>query len=215
MKFLSKVLKVGFLTDTVFYIRFAKGDFSFKAGQYVLLSLPGSFECREYSLSSGVNDPWLEVLVKAVPEGSFSLKLKNLKEGDLMNVEGPFGFFILNEKELDNKEFVFVATGTGISPFISFVRSNPSIHYHLIHGIRNFKENFGKSYFPVLKRTICTSRDRMGNFAGRVTDFLQSEDIDCNKIYYLCGNSNMIGEVSDILEKTGVLVKNIRSEVFF
>ena len=215
MKLQSKVIKVKQLTDSVFYIRFTRENFSFQAGQYVLLSFPGSSESREYSLSGGEHDPWLEVLVKEIPAGSFSLKLKQLKKGDMIQVEGPYGFFILHEQELETKEFVFVATGTGIAPFKSFVRSNPSLDYHLVHGVRIFEDNCGKNYFPILRRTICTSRDQTGNYTGRVTQYLKSEEIDQYKIYYLCGNSKMIDEVSEILENGGVPVKNIRSEVFF
>ena len=215
MKLKAKVLKLRFYTGSTFSIRFERKDFQFKAGQYLVLSVPGISESREYSVASGENDPWLEVLVREIPEGNLTPTLKKLKPGDFVEVEGPFGFFVLNENELEEKEYVFLATGTGISPFQSFVKSVPEINYHLVHGIRNFEEDYGRDIFPVLHRTICTSRDERGNFAGRVTKFLKEATIDTDKIYYLCGNSQMIDETAGILEDAGVPVRNIRSEVFF
>jgi ferredoxin-NADP reductase len=216
MKFESTVLDVRFITDSVFYLRFERGDFEFKAGQYIVVSLPGSTESREYSVASGERDPWIEILVKKIDEeGSFTTKLSDLKPGDLAMIDGPFGFFVLKEEEIESGEYVFIATGTGISPFESFVRSYPGIDYHLFHGVRIYEENFGKDYFPLIRRTICTSRDLKGNYTGRVTECIREEAIDPAKIYYLCGNSKMIEEMAEILEHEGVPPRNIRSEVFF
>ena len=124
-------------------------------------------------------------------------------------------FFVMNESEIDSGKYIFVATGTGISPFQSFVRTHPKIKYHLFHGIRYSEENYGKEVFPIIKRTICTSRDSMGNYAGRVSSLLADSEIDIKKIYYLCGNSQMINDVAGLLEEAGVPIRNIRSEVFF
>lgn len=216
MKSESTVLDIRFITDSVFYLRFERKDFEFKAGQYIVVSLPGNPDSREYSIASGENDPWIEILVKKIEEeGSFTTKLSEMKSGERLEIDGPFGFFVLKEEEIESKEFVFIATGTGISPFESFVRTHPAIDYHLYHGVRVYEENFGKEYFPLIRRTICTSRDEKGNFIGRVTDCLRDEAIDPAKIYYLCGNSKMIEEVAEILEHEGVPPRNIRSEVFF
>lgn len=216
MKFESKVLELRFITGSVFYLRFERNDFEFKAGQYLVLSLPGNPDSREYSIASGEKDPWIEILVKKIEEdGSFTSKLSELKPGSKVIIDGPSGFFVLKEEEIESKEFVFIATGTGISPFESFVRTHPAIDYHLYHGVRVYEENFGKDYFPLIRRTICTSRDEKGNFLGRVTDCMREEAIDPAKIYYLCGNSKMIGEMAEILEHEGVPPRNIRSEVFF
>ncbi|NQU87864.1 MAG: hypothetical protein HQ541_19115, partial [Mariniphaga sp.] len=59
------------------------------------------------------------------------------------------------------------------------------------------------------------SRDNKGNFVGRVNQFLNHEGIDSGKVYYLCGNSQMINDATDILEEANVPIKNIRSGVFF
>ncbi len=214
-KFQTSVLEVHFYTESLFYIRFERKGFKFKSGQYLVLSFPESAESREYSIASAENSPYLEVLVKEVEGGNFSSKLKSINKGDFIEVEGPFGFFVLREDEILKKEFVFIATGTGISPFQSFVKSISTLNYQLLHGVRNKKDAGNSTYFPPQKYTLCTSRETSGQFKGRVTDFLFQQPIAMDKIYYLCGNAKMINDVSDLLEDAGVPVKNIRSEVFF
>ncbi|MBN1820010.1 MAG: oxidoreductase, partial [Prolixibacteraceae bacterium] len=150
MKFQARISEIKFYTDSVFVIRFERNGFQFKAGQYLVLSVPGIQESREYSICSGINEPWLEVLVREIPDGYFSKQLKKLEPGDVIYFDGPFGFFILNNIEIKTGEYVFIATGTGISPFISFLKSYPEINYHLVHGIRSYDENYGKDYFPLL-----------------------------------------------------------------
>ena len=52
MKFNSKVTDIHFFTESVFYIRFERKGLQFKAGQYLVLSIPGIPESREYSIAS-------------------------------------------------------------------------------------------------------------------------------------------------------------------
>jgi NAD(P)H-flavin reductase len=61
----------------------------------------------------------------------------------------------------------------------------------------------------------CVSRDVSNHFKGRVTDYLKHTAIDKEVIYHLCGNSAMISDVSDMLEKNGISPRNIRTEAFY
>jgi len=65
----------------------------FQTGQFILLNLNGLVDHREYSVYSGENDDCLEVLVREVEGGKVSGKLKQLKVGMEIGVDGPFGFF--------------------------------------------------------------------------------------------------------------------------
>jgi NAD(P)H-flavin reductase len=84
---------------------------------------------REYSVYSSPGDEYLEILVKEVDGGYVSTRLGALKPGDGVAVDGPFGFFTIDEDWRDHR-YVFVATGTGISPFHDFVRSYPGNRLH-------------------------------------------------------------------------------------
>lgn len=210
-----KVLEIRFLTDSSFVVRFERSGLDFKTGQFVLLGLKGELEQREYTVYSGEYDSFLEVLVREIEGGKISGKLKALKPGDLIDIDGPFGFFRFNPGLFPSKKFLFVATGTGISPFHSFVKTFPALDYKLLHGVRFGNEAYDHSVFYDDKVTLCTSGDENGDFNGRVTDKLRNVKIDIDTICFLCGNSEMIYEAFDILTGKGIPVSNIYSEVYF
>ena len=192
-----------------------KEGLEFQTGQFITLGLKGNVDRREYSVYSGENDDFLEVLVREVEGGKISGKLKHLKPGDLLDVDGPFGFFKFNPETFDKKKFLFIATGTGISPFHSFVRTHAGLDYQLIHGVRYASEAYDHGDFDPEKTILCTSGENGGQFNGRVTDFLYSQPIDRETNCFLCGNSEMIYEVFDMLTGKGIPVSNIYSEVYF
>ncbi len=170
---------------------------------------------REYSVYSGERDEFLEVLVREVTDGKVSPKLKNLKESMVVEVDGPFGFFKFNPEQFAGKKFLFIATGTGISPFHSFVRTFPQLEYRLIHGVRYESEAYEHHDFNKEKVILCTSGENNGCFYGRVTDYLITQKIEPGTNCFLCGNSEMIYEVFDILTAKGIPVSDIYSEVYF
>jgi len=174
-----------------------------------------SLDQREYSVYSGENDDYLEILVREVIDGKVSPQLKQLKEESVLEVDGPFGFFRFNPEDFDAQKFLFVATGTGISPFHSFVCTYPELDYRLIHGVRFGEEAYEHYDFDENKIILCTSGEENGRFNGRVTEYLVSNPVDAETNCFLCGNSEMIHEVFDILTAKGVPVSNIYSEVYF
>jgi len=179
------------------------------------LKIPGSSEKREYSVYSGENDDFLEVLVREIEGGKVSGRLKKLKPGTEIEVEGPFGFFKFNPEKFASQKFLFVATGTGISPFHSFVRTFPELDYRLVHGVRYKEEAYEHTDYQKERVVLCLSGDETGDFNGRVTDYLFTKKIDLETNCFLCGNSEMIYEAFDILTGKGIPVSNIYSEVYF
>jgi ferredoxin/flavodoxin---NADP+ reductase len=214
-KKLSEVLSVRELTESTFVLRFTRNNFDFEAGQYIILSPPGSKQKREYSIYSSVTLPYLEVLVKEVDHGLVSHKLKECKPGDLIEIEGPFGHFILDEKKIPGRKFLFIASGTGISPFHSMIRSNPHLSYTLLHGVKNIEEGYEKKDYEPDQYIQCTSRDPQGRFYGRVTDYLRKYPVNPNNFCYLCGNSAMIDEAYSILQSQGMPSEHIFTEIYF
>jgi NAD(P)H-flavin reductase len=196
-------------------VRFDRNGLPFQTGQFVTLRLPNSVDQREYSVYSGESDNFLEVLVREVDGGKISGKLKRLKSGSVIEVDGPFGFFKFNPATFTSKKFLFIATGTGISPFHSFVKTFPELDYSLIHGVRFGNEAYEHADFHRERITLCTTGDETGDFWGRVTDYLVTQKPDADTNCFLCGNSEMIYEVFDILTGRGIPVSNIYSEVYF
>ncbi|MFC2098855.1 oxidoreductase, partial [Bacteroidota bacterium] len=150
-----------------------------------------------------------------IDEGIVSKQLKQLQPGAKAEMDGPFGFFTLGMDQRSGRKLVFIASGTGVAPFHSFVNSYPSLNYTLIHGVRYSEEAYESNAYPADRYTLCTSRDHLGDFRGRITDYLENNRQDKDSDYYLCGNSNMIHDVYDILKGQGIEAGNIHAEVYF
>lgn len=210
-----KVLNIRELTENTFVVSMPKSRFAFEAGQHVSVSIRGDYQSREYSIYSAEEHDRLEILVKEVEGGYFSPKLKHLKPGDYLEVHGPFGKFGLDKKRQDSHKHVFIASGTGIAPFHSIIKSTPGLNYELIHGIRYVNEAYEIEEYDRERVTLCTSRDEKGDFHGRVTGFLQQKEFDTNTCFYLCGNSDMIFDAMEILKSKGFDRENITVEVYF
>lgn len=207
--------QVRFLTEYTFVIRLERKALKFTAGQRVIIGPAGDIDQREYSIYSGENDEFLEILVREVPDGNVSVKLKNCKPGELLQVNGPFGSFRIDPQDRQSGKFVFIATGTGISPFHSFIRSYPGLDYTLFHGVRYAGEAYGKDEYAAGRYRLCLSKDSYEGRKGRVTKFLYSYKPESDTLFYLCGNSHMIYEVSHMLRAKDVKAENIITEVYF
>ena len=209
-----KVHHVRMLSPTAFVVRFDRNNLSFTPGQYLSVAVGNDQQAREYSIYSTLVDQYLEILVKEVENGIVSKRLKKLKAGDFLRVNGPMGAFA-NDIADDNSFRLFVASGTGISPFHSIIKSKHLQNYQLVHGVRGKNEAYDRIEYSSEKYVLCTSRESSGNFKGRVSDFLSNQKLPQNTKAYLCGNCDMIFEVYDILTDKGISVENIHSEVYF
>lgn len=211
-----KVKEIRWLTDETFSLKLPAGRFKYRAGQHISLGIMGDYQSREYSIYSGEKDEHLEVLVKEVQGGYFTPKLGKLKAGDLVEVHGPFGKFRIDEKHREEgQKYVFIASGTGIAPFRSMVRSYPGLDYTLIHGVRFGHEAYDRQEYDPERYILCTSGDKLGQVHGRLTAYLQQASFDSNTQFYLCGNSNMIFDSLEILKEKGFERDQIHCEVYF
>lgn len=210
-----KVIQIRDLSPSTYVLRLERNNFVFNPGQCVNLGLKGSGVNREYSTYSGIDDPYLEFLIKEVKGGSVSSALRKIPVGEEVDLHGPYGSFSLDTDGIDNRHFVLIATGTGIAPFHSFVRSYPNLSYEVICGIRTVDERYDAEDYNESKVTFCVSRESWDGFNGRVTDFLKGRKIDPLHVHYLCGNQKMIYEVYDFLRDQGAPGNNIFTEAFF
>ncbi|MCF8226619.1 MAG: hypothetical protein K9J30_12145 [Bacteroidales bacterium] len=203
------------LNESTYVLRFNRGIMEFKPGQHVNIGINEKGEHREYSIYSGTHGDYVEVLIKEVDDGLVSRRLRKLKPGDQLSIRGPFGFFLADAKPASNERLLFVASGTGIAPFHSFMRTFPEADYRLIHGIRNIDEAYDKDHYKESRYFSCTSRGNRGDYNGRLTDYLlEAEEEKAEKVY-LCGNSSMIYDAMDILRAQGYRHDQIFTEVYF
>jgi ferredoxin--NADP+ reductase/benzoate/toluate 1,2-dioxygenase reductase subunit len=209
----SKVLAVRRLTDSSAVLRFERQGLEFEPGQYIRVGVEGDPEIRDYSVYSGANADYLEVLVRRVEDGLVSKQLFDLESGDVVSVGGPYGHFKLTEEILP-RALLFVSTGTGISPFHCFVDSHENLNYRLVHGTSYGSEGYDAEHYGD-RYTHCVSRETGGAFKGRVTDYLQTLEIDSQTEAFLCGNCDMIYEAFDLLQEKGLPTAQIHTEVYF
>ena len=104
--------------------------FKFQPGQYITLrkQFDNREERRSYSICSSSNEP-IAIGVKRVEGGLFSNYIFNeLKPGMSLDVMSPNGRFI----QKDEKKFLMVAAGSGITPIMSIISSNLK-YLSLIH----------------------------------------------------------------------------------
>ncbi len=212
---IHKVEQLTMLTDTTFIIHIERKGLEFTPGQHLVVGRKDQGEFRQYSLYNGLNDSSFAILVKEVEGGILSPQLKRLQVGDELEINGPMGYFTISAQRRENNPVVMIATGTGIAPFHSFVSSYPDMDYELIHGVRTGEEAYEKDFYPTEKHTVCTSRDKSGDFHGRVTEYLKTQHFAENTLFYLCGNSEMIFDAMEILKDSGMNPNNMFAEVYF
>lgn len=197
-----------------YYLSFER-PFEFEAGQVISLTLDEQIPPRLYSIASGVDDPALSILFDVKPDGLLTPQLAKLQKGDWLFVSPPYGSFIGSSEPA-----VWVATGTGVAPFISMARSGLGIGKLLVQGARATDGFYFSDYFfdyEGLEYVRCLSSGAAaGIYEGRLTSYLSgSTSIPLNEKYYLCGNPLMVNEVRDLLISKGVPFENILSEIFF
>lgn len=209
------LIEIEHLTEKTFKLRVERPQIDIISGQCFNVGLPGLQINREYSIYSSANSNYLDFLIRSVDGGIVSSALQKLKPGDLIEIDGAYGDFCLKDPLVNDQQFWFIATGTGIAPFHSFVETWPELDYKLIHGVRyeeecyHFKSYKNGSYIP------CISKPSNGSLGTRVTNYLSKSTLPLDAKYYICGNRNMIIETLEILHVKGISGDKIYTEVFF
>ena len=211
------VTKIDFYTSDIFEVCLERGEYSFETGECsVLFNDVG--DSRPYSMSSAPQADELSFLVRRLPGGALSEWLAERKPGDSVCVSAPFGEF---RPAFDSESLVLIATGVGISPFLSLIRGSDedsSLSRPLsIYGLRRLAEAVE---LELLKQKtalqLAVSREpHTPHFHGRVTDLVDTLPIKQNTEFYLCGYDSMVNGVSDRLTGRGVHPARIHTEVFF
>ena len=209
------VQSVTSITDHSFIVRIPRKELAFRAGQHISVGIKGESNFREYSIFSGEEDNFLEFLVKEIKTGYFTPRLRKLRMGQLLDINGPYGKFGISKEKVTTHKHIFIASGTGIAPFHSIVKSNPTLNYHLIHGVKNASEAYARNAFDPERYTLCTSRDGSGNYAGRVTKLIEDSTFEPDTHFYLCGNNKMISDAVEILKSKGFPRSSISAEIYF
>lgn len=227
-----KAIRVKKETNSSIHITFEipedlRHEFLFKQGQYLTLrfELDGEDLRRSYSI---INAPTqgnkeLEVLVKKIDDGWVSKHIyEKLKEGDLVEVLAPMGHFYTNYHPSNEKTYVGLAAGSGISPVLSNVvealyQESKSKAY-LFFSNRSFNDiifreridHLVEKFAGRLKVVYLLSREKHFEdelFEGRISAeklnqlFNYFPEIPVQETtFFICGPTEMIKNISDFLK---------------
>src|SRR5882762_3138358 len=120
-----------------------KAVFDFEPGQFISIfaEKEGKRISRPYSIASWPeNKDYLELCIKIVEGGFMSNYLYHVPPGTKLQSIGPLGRFVIPEPI--QYDTVFVATGTGVAPFISMLghiwhqHLDEGHEFHVIFGVR-------------------------------------------------------------------------------
>ena len=205
----------------------------FEAGQFARLQVEVENETGEkekyanpYSLINAPDERPAEVYFNTVPGGKVSNGLAALQPGDHFEIAQPcVGFFVLSQVP-DVRKIWMLATGTGIGPFLSMLKTNePWDRFEqviLVHAvpyadelcyadlIQKFADNHPQQFkfIPVVSR-----EDHPGALRGRIPALIESGEIETaaglsidkeDSHVMLCGNSGMLKDTKAVLKARGL-----------
>ncbi len=210
--------------------------FAFEPGQYATLGLAnaeGKLIQRPMSISSSADDlTEYEFFIRLVEGGAFTTLLWERTLGDPINIKGPKGRFLLQD---DGRAALFVASGTGLAPFMSML---DTLQAHgktrdvvLLHGVsydhdlawREELEELATRDFP-LRYAGTVSRPQScpdwSGLTGRAEAVLAGQ-LDAhgltaeNTTLYLCGNPDMVSAIEEIATERGFPPEQVRKELYW
>ena len=211
---------------------------AFVAGQYLALGVrvDDRLVQRRYSTAS---DPATadahEFIVRRVPDGALTPQLWALPVGSRVRLGPPRGAFTLVTG--DQRPHLFVATGTGLAPFLGMLRTlarrpNPP-RTILLHGAAREEDlvcrdeiaalaagGLPMTYVPTVSRPDDPAnrgwRGRTGRAETALTSVLRSADLLPGSLSaYLCGNPGMVAAAEIALLEGGVAPREIHAERYW
>ena len=214
-----------------------KNAYSYKQGQNLtfIKTLDDEELRRSYSICSSVNDDELRVGIKKVEGGRFSTWANTeLKAGDELTLLPPSGSFFTKLSAKQQRNYVGVAAGSGITPILSILKttleSEPLSSFTLIYGnqstetimfleeIADLKNQYTDRFrvFNILSREV-QAADLLN---GRINEekiklFLESNILVQNIDHvFLCGPYSMVTDARKAFVDSGVTESNVHTELF-
>jgi len=199
----------------------------------------GPEQFRNYSLSGAPGKDYFRISVKAIParlkngpDGVVSNYFANqLKEGDTIDVAGPFGNICLSEEEILAKSpIILIGAGIGCTPLVSMLHAiseknhERELHYMYItqnamsHPLKEEIEQIQKKC-PNMKKVILYSRtDTKSEYyiSGKITKDIIAKYIAPHldaQVYFL-GPVLWMQDINILLLERGFGVHQLHYELF-
>ena len=183
---------------------------TWEPGQYALVRV-APYQWRPYSLATP-SGRIVRLLVDTRTRGHGAAWATRAAPGDQVTLELPYGHFLhdaatgdTHPDDTPRRRRIFVATGTGIAPFLAEFEQGLRADDVLLLGLATTSEDPTTRLDTPLPRVIrCVSReDAPGCFHGRVTHYLRAHGIDTHADYYVCGSPLMVADVARLIRDAG------------
>ncbi len=210
--------------------------FSFIAGQFIRIHFEheGKMLRRSYSIANPPqNDNYIEFAASYVKNGPGTEFLFNLKIGEEVSVNGPYGKLTLKDEM--QKRYIFVATSTGVTPYRAMlpdlerrIKEDSNFRCVILQGVQKSQDilynqefvDFAALMGEQMQFKAFLSRETNDNLAqheykGHVQDGFAELNLNSEQdIVYLCGNPAMIDDTFNILQEKGFTTQNIIREKY-
>lgn len=203
----------------------------FRPGQYlnIFVDVDGVLTSRPYSIASSPDPQTLEITIREKPNGFVSpFLLRELRVGDVLESTGPSGNFYY-EPITDGTKLVFLAGGSGITPFMSIIRdvlaNELPLEMHLLYGSRVLDDVLYEQELIELASAHANLHYALiiseppANYDG-LTGFIDARIIKQlignvgGKTFYICGPREMYDFCLAALLELGVPSYKIRRELY-
>ncbi|MCS6771854.1 MAG: FAD-binding oxidoreductase [Kiritimatiellae bacterium] len=213
---IRSVVSVRNIGPDIFVIELERRGLEFTPGDCMALYAGDGRVSRPYSIASGTQEPVLRFIIRRMPGGDVSPFLCARQPGDVVRASAPFGWFRPGAHAAI-RPFVFMATGTGIAPFLAYLRSPgarrpAAFRYGCRLGVDLVDADWLRDTWGA--ECFVSREDINGCRRGRITECMEELPVG-NLDYYLCGLDAMIDEVGRFLQERGVPLTQIHRECFF
>jgi len=225
----GKIIKNHPWSERLFSLRIDAPLPDFKAGQFtrVALEIDGELVARPYSLVNAPHENYLEIYFNIVPEGPLSPRLAALQPGDTIKVAEKASGFLTIDEVPEAKYLWMFATGTGVGPFLSALKTDaPWLRFEKIVLAYSVRTKDELAYSELINDLVtkhgeqlcfvpCVTREKLAEaIQARIPQSLADGTLENragiqlapeSSHVMMCGNSDMITAVNELLEK-----KNMR-----
>lgn len=214
------------LSPKIFFVQLkADTPFPFTPGQY------GSWLIREHrrplSFASLPSEEMLDFVIDVSPNGVCSQYTKALEIGQSVRLLAPYGRFTVPEGI--DRPLLFIATGSGIAPIRAQIKqvlsqTSPAHPIHLFFGNRDENYLFMADEFTQLAQqhpnfhftpVLSEPSENWTGAKGLVTQVIPTTIKDLPTwSAFICGNPQMVLDMSAVLEQHGIPPEHIHTERF-
>jgi ferredoxin/flavodoxin---NADP+ reductase len=224
-----------------FWVKYDGPAVHFEPGQYMTIGVYADDKLvqRPYSVASAPREAdggGYEFYVRLVPILRFTTLLWRLPLGHGMRMIGPKGKFLLEPQ--DSRTHLFVATGTGVAPFISMMRETLAAGHPrrtiLLHGCSYVDElgyqelleawqregTYPLTYVPTISRPLDPRNAGWSGHTGRAEAVVGAlcKELGLRPertVVYICGNPEMILNVEGVLMDRGFPEFHVKKELYW